>query len=148
MAANHTECAHFDASPADLQRAAHAALVETGILSPWWSPDGRVASGTTDVNLASWGESITVTLLDGGDVQVRSECAMPTQLVDWGRNAKNCRAVLDRLGANLQGSVATAPAADWYPDPTGRHESRYWDGAVWTEHVSDSGRTSADPMPG
>ena len=27
------------------------------------------------------------------------------------------------------------PPAGWYPDPTGDWEQRFWDGAVWTEHV-------------
>src|SRR4051812_4193806 len=27
----------------------------------------------------------------------------------------------------------------WYPDPLGRFEHRYWDGARWTEHVSRHG---------
>jgi len=35
--------------------------------------------------------------------------------------------------------------ADWYPDPLGRHELRYWDGGQWTEHVSSHGRQSVDP---
>src|SRR5262249_23271183 len=33
---------------------------------------------------------------------------------------------------------ATNPAR-WMPDPSGRHELRYWDGTAWTEHVSNSG---------
>ena len=36
--------------------------------------------------------------------------------------------------------------ADWYPDPTGRHQLRYWDGQVWTDHVSSHGRPSVDPV--
>ena len=36
--------------------------------------------------------------------------------------------------------------ADWYPDPTGRHEHRYWDGSHWTVHVADRGVASADPI--
>lgn len=36
--------------------------------------------------------------------------------------------------------------ADWYPDPYGRHELRYWDGAAWTDHVSSNGRQSSDPV--
>lgn len=36
--------------------------------------------------------------------------------------------------------------ADWYPDPTERHEWRYWDGASWTAQVSDEGTTSTDPI--
>ena len=34
--------------------------------------------------------------------------------------------------------------ADWYPDPSGRHEHRYWDGTRWTEHVASHGRQSVD----
>lgn len=37
-------------------------------------------------------------------------------------------------------------AADWYPDPTHRHELRYWDGATWTDHISDHGATGTDPV--
>jgi uncharacterized RDD family membrane protein YckC len=35
--------------------------------------------------------------------------------------------------------------ARWAPDPLGRHQYRYWDGAQWTDHVADDGRVSADP---
>ena len=41
----------------------------------------------------------------------------------------------------IAGSV---PAADWYPDPRGGHELRYWDGTAWTDHVADGGQTSVD----
>lgn len=43
--------------------------------------------------------------------------------------------------ASLQGT----PAA-WYPDPLGRHEHRWFDGADWTDHVSSHGRQTTDPM--
>ncbi len=36
-------------------------------------------------------------------------------------------------------------AANWYPDPYRRAELRYWDGSVWTEHVSTGGVQSTDP---
>jgi hypothetical protein len=36
--------------------------------------------------------------------------------------------------------------AGWYPDPTGRHERRYWDGAAWTDHVVSGGTQSLDPV--
>ena len=38
-------------------------------------------------------------------------------------------------------------AADWYPDPSGKFEFRYWDGETWTGHVSSGGETSWDPPP-
>jgi hypothetical protein len=36
--------------------------------------------------------------------------------------------------------------ADWHPDPTGRFESRYWDGHSWTANVSSGGLVSTDPV--
>ncbi len=34
----------------------------------------------------------------------------------------------------------------WYPDPTGRHERRYWDGKGWTALVEDQRVTANDPL--
>ena len=36
------------------------------------------------------------------------------------------------------------PPADWYADPSGRNELRYWDGSGWTDHVFDNGKQSID----
>lgn len=36
--------------------------------------------------------------------------------------------------------------ANWYPDPTNRHQLRYWDGTAWTDHVSDNGVAGTDPV--
>ena len=41
--------------------------------------------------------------------------------------------------------MSTSPAA-WHPDPLGRHEFRYWDGKVWTQHVANGGQASVDPI--
>lgn len=38
------------------------------------------------------------------------------------------------------------PPANWYPDPTGRHDQRYWDGEQWTEHVFTDGVQGVDPL--
>jgi hypothetical protein len=57
-----------------------------------------------------------------------------------------------RLGAAITeaaGLASGTPAqvgAGWFADPTGRHELRYWGGSSWTEHVSDGGVVSADPL--
>ena len=45
-------------------------------------------------------------------------------------------------------SDATTHGPDWYPDPFGRHELRYYDGSQWTEHVSSHGRQAVDPPGG
>jgi Protein of unknown function (DUF2510) len=41
-----------------------------------------------------------------------------------------------------------APAPGWNPDPTGRHEYRYWDGGRWTDDVSDNGVSGTDAIGG
>jgi uncharacterized protein YxjI len=41
----------------------------------------------------------------------------------------------------------TTPA-NWYPDPNGRAELRYWDGEAWTDQVSTAGAQSTDPVAG
>lgn len=41
-----------------------------------------------------------------------------------------------------------SPAPGWLPDPTGRHEYRYWDGSRWTDDVSDQGTISSDAYAG
>ena len=40
----------------------------------------------------------------------------------------------------------TEDLTGWHPDPTGRHEHRYFDGTGWTDHVADSGNLSTDPV--
>lgn len=39
------------------------------------------------------------------------------------------------------------PPAGWYDDPSGAHRSRWWDGARWTDGVSDGdGQVSQSPL--
>ena len=36
--------------------------------------------------------------------------------------------------------------SSWEPDPTGRHQYRWWDGEQWTDQVADDGVQSVDPV--
>ncbi len=38
--------------------------------------------------------------------------------------------------------------AGWYPDPTGRHQNRWFDGTDWTDQVADGQAVSVDPVHG
>jgi hypothetical protein len=54
----------------------------------------------------------------------------------------------NRAASNPQvaGTPTSETAAEgWRPDPTTRHELRYWNGSAWTENVSDAGVTGVDP---
>jgi len=56
--------------------------------------------------------------------------------------------------AAVEGDGKTVPAAAapagpppaWHPDPSGRHQQRYWDGGRWTAWVADGGVAGRDPL--
>ncbi len=57
-------------------------------------------TASTGLGMWSWGEKILVQLSEvpgGSAVRVRSECAFPLQLVDYGKNRRNVQHVLDGL---------------------------------------------------
>jgi putative membrane protein len=48
--------------------------------------------------------------------------------------------------AERSSNIGSATPSGWYPDPSGRHEQRYWREGGWTEHVSDRGATAVDVL--
>ncbi len=52
------------------------------------------------------------------------------------------------LIASIRGAAPKSANTNpgWWPDPFGRHEHRYYDGKKWTDHTSDKGVSSVDPM--
>lgn len=79
---------------------------------------------------------------------------LPAGLVRWSRKKK--RPTLPPTQAekaaehDLDSAAAPRPAiqtAQWYTDPTGRFQVRYWDGMAWTAHVSTQGAGSTDTEP-
>lgn len=42
-------------------------------------------------------------------------------------------------------ATTSSVPANWYKDPTGRFDYRYWDGKKWTDHVSRGGKVAKDP---
>jgi hypothetical protein len=45
------------------------------------------------------------------------------------------------------GPVPTqTPPPGWFPDPAGRFDHRWWDGAHWTETVSRDESVTTDPL--
>jgi Protein of unknown function (DUF2510) len=43
-------------------------------------------------------------------------------------------------------TTALQVAPNWYPDPSGRAQARYWDGRMWTAHVVHNGAATLDPL--
>jgi putative membrane protein len=67
------------------------------------------------------------------------------QLTDLSRTARLHHADADAV--RFTQDVGHAPAG-WYADPTGRHQSRYWDQGQWTDHVGNAGATAVDKLEG
>ncbi len=61
-------------------------------------------------NLASYGETVRVTLLATGpattQITIHSECDMPTQIIDWGQNKKNVHMIFQHLEMYILPSFA------------------------------------------
>jgi len=74
----------------------------------------------------------------------------PCSLLDWirawtaGARPSPMPMDLAALPAHTEAN-ASAPAG-WYPDPSGAHQHRYWDGAKWSATVADHGHTTHDPV--
>jgi Protein of unknown function (DUF2510) len=51
--------------------------------------------------------------------------------------------VTDATATTATTTTGQRPAA-WHPDPSGRHQLRWWDGQAWTDQVSDRGEVSID----
>ena len=118
-------------------------------------PDVGLVYLSADMTAFSWGENANLRVwriadTDGGGIGLAVESKLKFGLVDWGKNKRN----IDKLFARVDDVLANpgaypdqpATPAGWHPDPTRRHESRYWDGAAWTEHVADAGVTGVDPV--
>jgi hypothetical protein len=90
----------YDASWHRLLDAVDAALEDIGASGIRW-PDEDLARASMGFSFWSYGEDLTVEVFDDGEVTVRSECSFPLQWIDWGKNARNCRRLLDAIDDRL-----------------------------------------------
>ncbi len=60
--------------------------------------DEGVIHAKSAVNFWSWREKIEVNIDADGSVSMKSECVLPTQVVDWGKNKKNVQQFFAYLG--------------------------------------------------
>lgn len=51
----------------------------------------------TKISLWSWSENIEVRIQDDGHVKVKSECSLPSQFIDWGKNKRNVKQIFESL---------------------------------------------------
>ncbi len=53
-------------------------------------------------SLMSWGETMTIAPLAPNVLRIRSECGLPTQCIDWGKNERNVKKLVQVLWAAIQ----------------------------------------------
>ena len=68
------------------------------------------------VSFSSWGEKITVTVtpdeLDTVTVTVKSECAVPVQILDFGKNVQNVRGIFGHVEKRVPTSAPSNPTLE------------------------------------
>ena len=89
--------------------------------------EGYILYFKNGVNFSSWGEEIqiNITQLPGdpskSNVVIRSECALPTQIVDWGKNKENVNKVINylqqRINCAPQGYTPSVAPQNYAPNP-------------------------------
>ena len=102
-----------------------------------------VTSGT---NITAFARRAAVT----AQVSTPSVVSTPATSATWSSTTASTAAstpvVTSAVNTSVTSSVGDAAApANWYADPAGRFELRYWNGSAWTEHVSRNGQQSVDP---
>lgn len=106
-----------------------------------------VTSGT---NITAFARRAAVTAQVANSAATAAAVNAPTTSATWGATTATTSAstpvVTSAINTSVASSVGDAAApANWYPDPAGRFELRYWNGSAWTEHVSRNGQQSIDP---
>ena len=69
----------------------------------------------------------------------------PITLASLPTRAAPVPVVAARVGASNE-RPSPRPTPDWYRDPRSRYESRYFNGATWTDHVATAGVQAVDPV--
>lgn len=91
MGARHEESMFIPVDPNEVGQRAIAVINSLPGVDGVHTQPG-VLSATANVNWRSWGEKITVRISEaqgGTNVSIRSACAFPLQLLDWGKNKSN-----------------------------------------------------------
>ncbi|MBJ7461945.1 MAG: DUF2510 domain-containing protein [Ilumatobacteraceae bacterium] len=111
----------------------------------------RSAQGWEILQIVTSGTAITAFARRAAvTAQVATPAATaPATSATWSSTAATSAStpvVTSAVNTSVASSVGDAAApANWYADPAGRFELRYWNGSAWTEHVSRNGQQSVDP---
>ncbi len=129
MAANHSMTVNFDTSMDHirdiLKTPSFSSKLRIALKSENPTPTGVWFRFLHGVTFTSWGEKITITLTPLSatttKVEVLSECGMPTQIIDWGKNKQNVCNIVEYI----ENSLATTPAPTSIPQQNTQGETKF-----------------------
>jgi hypothetical protein len=101
VGARYQATGRYPGTRADIVRASQAVAEQCGFKVQEANPDGGSLAARAGFSLRSWGENISVHVDDAGTVEVTSQCLLPTQMVDYGKNKANVNRFLAGLSARL-----------------------------------------------
>lgn len=117
-----------------------------------WSVVSIVSTGgdvTAFLSKAAAGAEAAAPAAEAAPVAAAA-AAVATEPAGWAAAPEAASPAPAAAPAPAPAPAAAAPAtpaipADWYADPSGRFELRYWNGSAWTEHVARAGQQYTDP---
>ena len=84
----------FQKSKNELKSSIEKAFLNLKVKNIYYDEDNSTFSARTRMSIYSWSENITVELYENGnltEVDFKSKCALPTQIIDWGKNKRNSK---------------------------------------------------------
>jgi len=123
-------------------------VLATGVSPPGTPIPGADLLGTVvaqEANVLPAASSSSTGSADGSSFAYQLGRALGVVLLIAG-GALVVRAIVRNNRRSSPTTMAPASPPGWAPDPTSRHQLRWWDGAQWTAAVADDGLQSHDPV--
>lgn len=102
MGARYQGVMQFPGTREQVIAASQEAARRSGLRVKAVDPAAGLVHAETRTSMWSWGEKITVHVDGYNQVSMLSQCLLPTQLIDWGKNKRNVNRFFGHLTALLQ----------------------------------------------
>jgi hypothetical protein len=105
MAANAEKMVYIDLPFEQVYLVLGTALTNMGAKIKSADQTSGVLTASRGASLSSWGETITISPYRtprGCSLKIKSECSLPTQIFDWGKNSENINRFAIELSSLLQ----------------------------------------------
>lgn len=97
MAAKNIQTRHINADKETIMQKFTLALPASGANIKYHDIPSGTIMAETQMSLWSWGEEIRINVDGSGNVTIKSECKLATQIIDWGRNKKMVNKIFSNL---------------------------------------------------